>query len=71
MDSLNITYQSLLQATDRDTKFMINIDMQKILPFDISYIMIPHRTKPIINIGREAVLDCQISKSSFSSIKAE
>jgi hypothetical protein len=33
---------------------MINIDMQKILPFDISYIMIPHRTMYIIDIGREA-----------------
>ena len=57
---LNITYQSLPQATGRDTKFMINIDMQKILPFDISYIMIPHRTKHIIDIGREAVLNTKI-----------
>ena len=57
---LNITYQSLLLATDRDTKFMINIDMQRILPFDISYVLIPHRTKYIIDIGREAVLDSKI-----------
>ena len=57
---LNITYQSLLLATDRDTKFMINIDMQRILPFDISYVLIPYRTKYIIDIGREAVLDSKI-----------
>ena len=57
MEFLNITYQSLLQATDRDTKLMISIDMQRILPFDISYVLIPHRTKHIIDIGREAVID--------------
>ena len=67
---LNITYQSLLQATDRDTKFMIIIDMQKILPFDISCIMIPHRTKHIIDIGREAVLNSKIFNKSYYSIKA-
>ena len=60
MELLNITYQSLLHATDRDIKFMINIDMQKILPFEISYIMIPHKTKHIIDIGREAVIDSKI-----------
>ena len=60
MDFLHITYQSLLQATDRDTNLMKNIDMQKAHPFDISYIMIPHRTKHIIDIGREAVLDSTI-----------
>ena len=57
---LNITYQSLLQATDRDTKFTISIDMQKILPFAISYVLIPYRTKYIIDIGREAVIDSKI-----------
>ena len=57
---MNITYRSLLLATDRDTKFMISIDMQRILPFDISYVLIPHRTNHIIDIGREAVLDSKI-----------
>ena len=57
---LNRTCQSLLLATDRDTKFLINIDMQRILPFDISYVLIPYRTKYIIDIGREAVLDSKI-----------
>ena len=57
---VDLTYQSLLLATDRDTKFMINIELQKILPFDISYVLIPYRTKHIIDIGQEAVIDSKI-----------
>jgi hypothetical protein len=52
---INVTYHSLLLATDRDTRYTITIDMGNILPFDIRYVLIPHRTKQLINMGKEAV----------------
>jgi hypothetical protein len=36
---INVTYQSLLLATDRDTRYTITIDMGSILPFDLRYIV--------------------------------
>ena len=52
---INVTYQSLLLATDRDTRYTITIDMRNILPFDVRYVFIPYRTKQLIEMGREAV----------------
>ena len=52
---INVTYQSLLLATDRDTRYTITIDMGSILPFDLRYIFIPYKTKQMIEMGREAV----------------
>ena len=52
---LNVTYQSLLLATDKDTRYTITIDMMNISPIDISYALIPYRTRRIIEIGAEAV----------------
>ena len=52
---MNVTYQSLLQATNKETRYTITIDMQRILPFDITYIFPPYKTQQMMNIGREAV----------------
>ena len=52
---LNVTYQSLLLARDKDTRYTITIDMGNILPVDVSYIFIPYKTKQMIEIGADAV----------------
>ena len=52
---INVTYQSLLLATGKDTRYTITIDMGSILPFDLRYIFIPYKTKQMINMGKEAV----------------
>ena len=57
---MNVTYQSLLQATNKETRYTITIDMQRILPFDIAYIFLPYKTQQMMNIGREAVLQSKL-----------
>ena len=52
---VNVTYQSLLLATDKDTRYTIMIDMGSILPFDVRYVFLPYKTKQMIEMGREAV----------------
>ena len=52
---VNVTYQSLLLATGKDTRYTIMIDMGSILPFDVRYIFLPYKTKQMIEMGREAV----------------
>jgi len=58
----NITYQSLLQATDRSKYKTINIEVGSASPIDLSYIFIPYRTKHLINIGREAIIKSKLFK---------
>ena len=58
----NVTYQSLLQATDRNKYKTINIDVGSASAFDLSYIFIPYRTKRLINLGREAVIKSEYFK---------
>jgi len=58
----NITYQSLLQATDRSKYKTINIEVGSASPIDLSYIFIPYRTKHLINMGREAVIKSEVFK---------
>jgi len=52
---LNVTYQSLLLATNKDTRYTITIDMMNISPVDVTYVFIPHRMKHMMEIGAEAV----------------
>jgi hypothetical protein len=52
---LNVTYQSLLLATDKDTRYTITIDMRNILPVDVRYMFIPRKMKQMIEMGAEAV----------------
>jgi predicted acylesterase/phospholipase RssA len=52
---INVTYQSLLLATDRDTRYTITIDMGNILPFDVRYLFIPYKSKQMMEMGKEAV----------------
>lgn len=58
----NITYQSLLQATDRNRYKTINIKVGSVSPVDLSYFLIPSRSKRLINIGREAVINSEFFK---------
>ena len=67
---INVTYQSLLLATGKDTRYTITIDMGGILPYDLRYIFIPYKTKQMINMGKEAVRNfkhCQ--KKYYDSMK--
>ena len=52
---VNVTYQSLLLATGKDTGYTIMIDMGSVLHFDVRYIFLPYKTKQMIEMGREAV----------------
>lgn len=52
---LNVTYQSLLLATDKDTRYTITIDMKNISPVDVTYVFIPYKTKQMIEMGADAV----------------
>ena len=45
---INVTYQSLLFAHDRDARYTITIDMGSILPCDRRYRFVPHETKQMI-----------------------
>jgi predicted acylesterase/phospholipase RssA len=57
---LNVTYQSLLLVTDKDTRYTITIDMKNISSVDVTYVFIPHRMKHMIEIGAEAVRNFKI-----------
>jgi hypothetical protein len=59
---LNLTYASLLQATEKDSRYTISIDMNGILPVDITYLFLPYKTKQMIQIGRQAVIDSKLFK---------
>ena len=59
---LNLTYASLLQATEKDSIYTISIDMNGILPVDITYLFLPYKTKQMIQIGRQAVIDSKLFK---------
>jgi predicted acylesterase/phospholipase RssA len=52
---LNVTYNSLLLATNKDTRYTITIDMRKILPVDVRYMFIPRKMKQMMQMGAEAV----------------
>jgi hypothetical protein len=57
---LNLTYQSLLLATDKDTRYTITIDMKNILPVDVTYVFLPYKTKQMIEMGAEAVRNFKV-----------
>ena len=59
---LNPTYASLLQATEKDSRYTISIDMKGILSVDITYLFLPFKTKQMIQIGRQAVIDSKLFK---------
>ena len=52
---LNVRYQSLLLALDKDTRYTITIVIKPILPVDVTYIFLPYRTKQMIEICALAV----------------
>ena len=52
---LNVTYQSLLLATDKDTRYTITIAVKNILPVDVTYVLSPYKTKRMIELGADAV----------------
>ena len=52
---INVTYQSLLLAAGNDIRYTITIDMTKVLLFDLRCILIPYKTKHMIDMGKEAV----------------
>ena len=52
---VNVTYQSSLLTTGKDTRYTIMIDMGSTLPFDVRYIFLPYKTKQMMQIGRAAV----------------
>ena len=57
-----LTYAPLLQATEKDSRYTISIDMKGILPVDITYLFLPYKTKSMIQIGRQAVIDSKLFK---------
>jgi hypothetical protein len=57
---ISITYSSLLRYIDHDGNNTILIDVKKISAVDVSYILIPWRTKKLIQIGSDAVINSKI-----------
>ena len=57
---ISITYSSLLRYIDHDGNNTILIDVKKISAIDVSYILIPWRTKKLIQIGSDAVINSKI-----------